>query len=248
MDSFSNKTIEEVGSYVYALFDPIKQEIFYIGKGKKNRVFNHAKLTQDVIDNGDIKIQESLKIDRIRNIINSGNQVIYFILRHGLSDKEAFEVEAALIDFIKFDQFKKINLSNIVSGHCSLEKGIATTREIENIYHAKPIVIKDFQHNILIININKSYIRGSAVYDAVRKYWKLNIKRAKEVDFVIGEYKGIFRSIYRPEKWLKQESTGRYYFEGREITDKEVCNIYLGKFFADKKRGQVNPIRYIEIK
>jgi len=53
MNSFSNKTLEEIGSYVYALFDPIKHEVFYIGKGKQNRVFNHAKLTKDIIDSDD---------------------------------------------------------------------------------------------------------------------------------------------------------------------------------------------------
>ena len=36
---FSNP--EEIGSYVYALVDPNNKEIFYIGKGKENRVFQH---------------------------------------------------------------------------------------------------------------------------------------------------------------------------------------------------------------
>ncbi len=247
MDSFSNKTLEEIGSYVYALFDPVKQEVFYIGKGKQNRVFNHAKLTKDIIDSDDYEFKKSLKIDRITNIINSGNQVGHFILRHGLSDKEAFEVEATLIDFLNFDKFKNFNLSNEVSGHYSIEKGIATASEVENIYHAKPITIQDFKHNILIININKTYIRGNDIYDAVRKYWVLNIKRAKKMDFVVGEYRGILRAIYKPKNWFKQESTGRYYFEGQEIVDKKICDIYLGKFFANKKKGQANPVRYIEI-
>ena len=33
------------------------------------------------------------------------------------------------------------------------------------------------------------------------------------MDFVVGEYRGILRAIYKPENLFKQESTGRYYFE-----------------------------------
>ncbi|HIO04524.1 MAG TPA: GIY-YIG nuclease family protein, partial [Gammaproteobacteria bacterium] len=42
--------------YVYLLLDPITDEIFYVGKGKGNRVFSHLK---DISDNDKVrKIQE----------------------------------------------------------------------------------------------------------------------------------------------------------------------------------------------
>ena len=44
MNKFSDKTIEELGYYVYSLTDPRNNKIFYIGKGCDNRVFNIAKL------------------------------------------------------------------------------------------------------------------------------------------------------------------------------------------------------------
>ena len=34
MERFSNKTIEKLQYYVYALIDPRDKKIFYIGKGK----------------------------------------------------------------------------------------------------------------------------------------------------------------------------------------------------------------------
>lgn len=43
MNKFSDKTIEELGYYVYSLTDPRNNKIFYIGKGCGNRV-NIAKL------------------------------------------------------------------------------------------------------------------------------------------------------------------------------------------------------------
>ena len=45
------------------------------------------------------------------------------------------------------------------------------------------------------------------------------------------------------EKWFKQESTGRYYFEGKEVTDSKICDMYLEKFFD--KKGAQNSVRYI---
>ena len=38
MNKFSNKSIEELGFYVYSLVDPRDGKIFYIGKGCGNRV------------------------------------------------------------------------------------------------------------------------------------------------------------------------------------------------------------------
>ena len=39
--SFSQRTIEELGYYVYVYSDPDTKQPFYVGKGKGNRVFAH---------------------------------------------------------------------------------------------------------------------------------------------------------------------------------------------------------------
>lgn len=38
---FTQATIEKIKFYVYLLKDPRDKSIFYVGKGKGNRVFNH---------------------------------------------------------------------------------------------------------------------------------------------------------------------------------------------------------------
>lgn len=50
LNSFDQRTIEALAYYVYALVDPRDNKIFYIGKGKGNRVFLHAK---DAINEND---------------------------------------------------------------------------------------------------------------------------------------------------------------------------------------------------
>lgn len=58
----------------------------------------------------------STKIQQIREIKNAGLEVIHIIQRYGLTEKEAFEVEAALIDCFP-------GLTNIQGGYSS-DRGI----------------------------------------------------------------------------------------------------------------------------
>ena len=90
---FDHKTSEYLQSYVYALIDPENGKPFYIGKGKGNRVFSHVACA---LENESIND----KYEKIREITANGANVKHVIIRHGMTDKVAFEVESSLIDFI----------------------------------------------------------------------------------------------------------------------------------------------------
>ena len=151
---FDIKTIEHLKYYVYLLIDPKTDEPFYVGKGIGNRVFNHVKCALENEETSNSKYEE------IRRIKDEGNDVKHLIVRHGLTEKNAFEIESALIDTFKFiPKFKNYVRGNIQGGVNSIEKGLMTTNEIIRLYNAEPL--DEIGKDCVIININKTYKRGS---------------------------------------------------------------------------------------
>ncbi len=254
IELFSQKTQEELKYYVYILIDPRDNKIFYVGKGYGNRVFSH-------INEAIFNPSTNEKLETIRAIKKENLKIKHFIVKHGLEEKEALIVESVLIDFLTFKDFAEVaKISNIVAGHNSFNQGIKTVNECEILYNCEELKKEDIKHNLLVININKTYDNKRKkkinnpiydrpnIYEATRGWWVLDKKRAENSDFVLSEYKGIIRAIFKPEKWVQDiENRGpkRWGFEGSEITDKEILNIYLNKE-VPKIKGMANPIRYFE--
>ena len=92
---FPPEAAERLGPfYVYMLVDPRAGEGFYIGKGAGQRLLAHgreADLTTDATPSSE-------KVRRIRELRSVGLEPRVDIVRHGLDEYTAFEVEAALID------------------------------------------------------------------------------------------------------------------------------------------------------
>ena len=82
--------------YVYRLVDPRTLQTFYVGKGCGDRANQHVKNVKSLLSKEEDV--ETLKEQRIAEILGSGKEVIVVIHRHGLTKKEALEVEAALMD------------------------------------------------------------------------------------------------------------------------------------------------------
>ena len=115
MDKFSEKSLLSLGDYyVYGLMDPRSKRIFfYIGKGTKNRVFEHEKESLGSPDS------EKLKLKTIADIKNAGLDVEKIIINSNLTEEEAFAAEASLIN--AFNYVSDAGLTNIVAGHHSAE-------------------------------------------------------------------------------------------------------------------------------
>lgn len=239
ISSFSILSVEQLKSYVYILLDPRNNKIFYVGKGKGNRVFAHVN---DAVETEHV----SDKLNQIREIRNQGLEVKQYIVRHGLDEEDALTVESALIDFLTFPDFSNLaTITNLVSGHHQWDKGIKTVEEIEMLYACEKLNLSDIQHNLMSININKTYDRmkeDKNLYEATRKYWVASLQSVEKVDFVTSEYRGIIRGIFKPVKWHKEGK--RIFFDGYEVTEPEILDQYLNKALPDKVKGMANPIRY----
>jgi len=250
---FDIKTIEHLKFYVYLLIDPKTDKPFYVGKGIGNRVFDHVvcALKEDVSNN---------KYKEIRKIISDGNQVKHLIVRHGLTERNAFEIECALIDTFKFiPKFKNYIRGNIQGGINSIEKGLMTTNEIIRLYNAEPL--NEIANNCVIININKTYKRGSgenAIYEATKEIWDIKEHRRNKIQFVLSEYKGLIVEVFKIESWYSKErgynpgakKYGQTYlgygFVGT-IAEKSEREKYINKTISPfKKRGFISVIIFPE--
>ena len=147
---FDEKTRQALRYYVYMLLAPEDNKPFYVGKGVDNRVFDHIAGAMMEVDT----LTE--KYERIREITRAGQAVKYVIVRHGLSEDEAFQIEASLIDALTYCG---LLLSNVVGGHNSIEKGLMTSEEIIRLYNAPPL--NEMGESCVLININRTYRRGN---------------------------------------------------------------------------------------
>ncbi len=237
IEKFSNEIIDELQYYVYKLIDPRNGKVFYIGKGKGNRIFDHAKGA--LLDLEMEKWQDELteKMKTIREIKEEGLDVIYIIHRHHLDEATALEVEAALID-------EYPGLTNVMPPINS-EYGVTSVEQIVHRYGLEKITKFDENDKVLIIKIKPESVddfgRGS-IYDTVRMWWKLSEERIKEVKQVAAVINGVVKKVYKVEKWMYNDELKRYGFEGEEIKD----SIYLNKIIPDeyKRRGEASPTLY----
>lgn len=227
MHKFFKESVKEaLKYYVYALVDPRDKRIFYVGKGTGDRVFQHA---EDSLNEND----ESLKLSTIREIHKAEKEVEYYILRHNLSDKEAYLVESTLIDLLTYNAFNRENLlTNVVKGHHQWNEGIKTEDEINLLYDCQKIepIPGD---KLLLVSLNKSYIQSKATgvyrraddYESARKYWRLADVRARQVQYVLGVYRGIVRIVIKVNS-REKTSVGEN-VRGRKRRDIRSAQIYI---------------------
>ena len=237
---FDQLTIEKLNYYVYALIDPTKNIPFYVGKGIGNRVFEHqiCAIKDD---------SPGLKLDKIRDLLNIGSSVDKVIIRHGLSEKEAFEIEASIIDFGNKFGF---NFFNLILGHHSEDKGLMTTDEVIRVYNAKPL--KELLDPVIIININRKYKRGfnhDEIYKSTKEAWVVSEHKIKTIKYALSEFNGIIIEVFEINRWYKVDTpenkkSKRFGFNGK-VAKSVVRDRYINKSIAHtKKRGAANPIKY----
>lgn len=228
-------------NYVYFLRDEHTREIFYVGRGFGDRILHHSNEAKS----GKL---ESNKISKIKKIWSEGGEIGYYILRSGLNEETAVEVEAAAIDLLLF---KNIKLSNQQRGSGSDQFGLSSLLEL--IYQHEENILENIPKGFVAININKKYQRWSKaeeVYEMVRQSWVIDRRRigsleAPKLKYVLAEVRGLIVAVFEVSNWYQVEASGRrkrWAFRGR-LADPRVANLYLHRTLK-KKQGAAFPLTY----
>jgi hypothetical protein len=234
---FSLAITEKLGYYVYLLIDPETDEVFYVGKGVGNRLFEH-------LHEAATSSRSTDKLDRIRAIQEKGLSVKCRIHRHGLTEKEALEVEASLIDFIGL-----LELANQVQGHKSEERGQMTVQEIIAKYDPPHIEITEPAILIIVNRLYQRDISAEELYEITRGNWVIG-KRREQAKYAFAVYHSIVREVYEIERWYPVETDvshqkvrNRWRFEGKVAHSMQ--HYIGGSVTRYLTPGAQSPIRFI---
>lgn len=192
----TNETLEKY--YVYRLVDPRTLQTFYVGKGCGDRACQHAKNVKFLLSKDEDL--ETLKERQIAEILASGKEVIVIIHRHGLTNKEALEVEAALMDCYP-------GLTNKQRGF-GIDRGATLLEDLLLPEYSEP------EQDYIIIKTTPEVIqnRGS-LYEATRYAWPASLNHAQKYKYVLSVVYGVVREVYEVDHWYPMGD--RIAFEGK---------------------------------
>lgn len=230
---------ERIGPYyVYVLVDPRSGQIFYVGKGRGDRLSSHG-LAADLAPNA----RDPEKIRRIRAIERSGRRVRIDVVRYGLEETVALEVEAALIDVLG-------GLTNRIRGHGST-RGRAPLAELVAQFGASPLTVR--APPVLLIRLGRwtpkketiepGHVRAGygwrlgippgELYDASRAWWRVDPQgmQARGVSHFVAVAEGVTRAVYEVTGSIGPRTTDgqrRWAYQGRRLTGGSIFDNYVG--------------------
>ena len=248
MDRFNEENFDVLGYYVYRLVDPRDNKTFYVGKGCGNRVFNHVndelRFSNSVDENDSNESELSEKIQTIRDIRNANLKVKHFIHRFGLNEKEALEVESALID--TYTELGE--LTNIKLGY-EPERGLIDTDDLIKSFN---IVEYDEPANIdyVIVKVKNSTVEqyNNDRYEASRQAWSLsleNVKNIRQIQYVLSVTNCIVKEVYKVDDWYPSHIQGKVKIDGK-IAEEDVRDLFVGKLIpmVYRKKGLASSALY----
>jgi len=209
--------------YVYSYIDPRNNEIFYIGKGNKNRRFSHLNIALSFFKNcadldNTIKNQKYI---RIIDILKDNDSPIITILEDNLNESDAFDLEKKLILFYGRKDLDTGSLLNLTNGQDVNNPEFFST---SNKHRSE---VKKMFYKSKRGEENKNYLstlyKGKIV--GTPEEW-LGEERGKELRKI--------RSINarNNEKFMKQDLTGdKNPFYGKHHSDKTK------KILSEKRTG-----------
>lgn len=135
--------------YVYGLFLP-NGKVFYIGKGKNRRIFDH-------LSDGDIKNSHNRnKKKTIKDILESGEEVGLKIFKFFYQESEAFKLEKELIAYFGKAYNRTGILANLSDGGCGPSGHKLSDEAKKNISLGHIGLVRSEKHKLSLSIVNST--------------------------------------------------------------------------------------------
>ncbi|NBQ97407.1 MAG: GIY-YIG nuclease family protein [Microbacteriaceae bacterium] len=237
-----------LGCYVYALRDPRNGEVFYVGKGKGERILQH------VAESGKNPLSEKAKLKRIKDIEADGLKVEHLFLRTGMDDDLAFAIEQAVIDAFLANRATSngvSRLTNLVAGHEHDELGLASLETVLA-RHGKTKT-PPINEPILVLKLNQRWepdMNPESLLKVSQGVWRVGreIRERAQIALVISF--GIIRGVYEIDRagWKpspKDEDKGKWIFTGKVLSDPKFTSL-IGTDMGQQVHNQVSFQKFLD--
>jgi hypothetical protein len=199
--------------YVYFIVDPEKNQVFYVGKGRKNRAYSHLK-----------GIKSSKRVqDKIKSIRSNGAEPIIIFHQKDLTEDIAYNLEKEMISYYGR---KGIDDNGILMNICEDNRPPVRRFQSKSTREKISKNMKGKNKGKLPWNKGKSFKRGSQTKEQTIKVMRtrlvnllLKIFEHYDVanDFTIGECKS--KNIISKTSPISELSIIQYF--GKMITYRE---------------------------
>lgn len=105
-------------------------------------------------------------------------------------------------------------------------------------------LVPNLKDRIMCVKVGK--VKRENLYEMTRKYWKVDITRARRATHVLAIINGIVEEVYNPVDWKCTEDPkhiGRCEFLGVE----DAHTTYIGKDVTALYGKSQNPVKYINM-
>lgn len=242
---FMFNTKQELKYYVYALTykENGEETVFYIGKGKGNRVFSHFGEANELKEKG----LEAKLTGKHRHILEK--ECFAYIIQAGLTEEESFKIESTLIDMLSI--FKRIDLQNLVDGQHTF--GTSRVELIDSKY-SEPIDLEAYCQEkgirILGFKINREFYNAGIYNDhrgILEGLWKVSHNEIEKVDYVIALHEGLIYGVYKYKKGSVKKLSD---FNQKELDEWNFEHNKMGRldkytFDLDKDLSTLDPKRSV---
>ncbi len=227
--------------YVYALRDPRNHEVFYIGKGKDERILQH------VVEAGKNPQSEKAKLKRIQEIEAAGLSVEHLFLRTGMkTESEAFAIEQAVIDAFLANRATSSGsstLTNLVAGHEHSDVGLASLETVLARLGKKQT--PEIEFPVLVLKLNQKWqpdMSQESLLEVSRGVWGVGKETREKAKIALVISFGVIRGVYEiHQSGWKQitngENQGKWVFSGNVASNPELISL-IGTDMGDKVKNQ----------